>query len=37
MYQTENEYSVIVYYRKFGELYDQVIGFGTANSRNLEN
>ena len=37
MYQTENEYSVIVYYRKYGELYDQVIGFGTANSRRLEN
>lgn len=37
MYQTENEYSIIVYYRKYGELYDQVIGFGTANSRKLEN
>ena len=37
MYQTENEYSVIVYFRKYGELYDQAIGFGTANSRRLEN
>jgi hypothetical protein len=37
MYQTENEYSVIVYYRKYGELYDQVIGFGTANSKKLVN
>ena len=37
LYQTENEYSVIVYYRKYGELYDQVIGFGTTNSRRLEN
>jgi len=37
MYQTENEYSVIVYYRKYGELYDQVIGFGTANSKRLVN
>ena len=37
MYQTENEYSVIVYFRKYGELYDQAIGFGTSNSRRLEN
>ena len=37
LYQTENEYSVIVYYRTYGELYDQVIGFGTTNSRRLEN
>ena len=37
LYQTENEYSVIVYYRKYGELYDQVIGFGSINSRRLEN
>lgn len=37
MYQTENQYSVIVYYRRYGELYDQVIGFGTTNSKRLEN
>ncbi len=37
MYQTENEYSVLVYYRTYGELYDQVIGFGTTNSKRLEN
>ncbi len=36
-YQTENNYSVIVYYRKYGERYDQVIGFGTASSERLEN
>lgn len=27
-YQTENEYTVIVYYRPFGEIYDRVIGVG---------
>ncbi|WP_047788322.1 DUF5103 domain-containing protein [Tenacibaculum mesophilum] len=27
-YQTENEYTVIVYYRPFGEIYDKVIGVG---------
>lgn len=36
-YQTENIYSVIVYYRKYGERYDQVIGFGSASSERLEN
>lgn len=36
-YQTENEYSVIVYYRKFGDRYDQVIGIGTTNSERLLN
>jgi len=36
-YQTENEYSVIVYYRKFGDRYDQVIGIGSTNSRKLLN
>lgn len=36
-YQTENNYSVIVYYRKYGERYDQAIGFGTASSERLEN
>jgi len=37
MYQTENQYSVIVYYRTYGELYDQVIGFGTTTSTRLVN
>ena len=36
-YQTENEYTVIVYYRKYGERYDQVIGFGNTNSKKLQN
>lgn len=29
-HQTENEYTVIVYFKPFGELYDRVIGVGTA-------
>lgn len=36
-YQTENNYTVIVYYRKYGELYDQVIGVGSASSEILKN
>lgn len=36
-YQTENEYKVIVYYRKFGDRYDQVIGLGSTNSERLLN
>ena len=36
-YQTENDYVVIVYYRKFGDRYDQVIGIGSANSERLLN
>ncbi len=36
-YQTENDYSVLVYYKPFGSRYDQVIGYGTANSENLRN
>lgn len=29
-YQTENEYTAIVYYRTFGSTYDRVIGVGTG-------
>ena len=29
-YQTENEYTVIVYYKPFGGLYDRVVGIGTG-------
>ena len=29
-YETENEYTVLVYYRSFGEYYDIVIGVGTG-------
>lgn len=36
-YQTENEYSVLVYYHKFGSRYDSVIGYGQGNSENIQN
>jgi len=36
-YQTENNYTVIVYFRRYGERYDQVIGIGSASSENLKN
>lgn len=29
-YETENEYTAIIYYRPFGGLYDRVIGVGTG-------
>jgi len=31
-FQTENQYTVFVYYRKFGSRYDAVIGVGNGNS-----
>ncbi len=34
---TENTYTVLVYYRNFGDLYDSVIGLGSANSREITN
>lgn len=34
---TENEYSVLVYYRNLGARYDRIIGVGTANSINISN
>ena len=34
---TENHYTILVYYRNFGDLYDSIIGVGTANSRNISN
>lgn len=36
-YQTENDYSVLVYYKKFGNRYDSVIGFGQGNSEKIQN
>ncbi|NLP58505.1 DUF5103 domain-containing protein [Lutibacter sp. B1] len=36
-YQTENDYTVIVYYKKFGSRYDKVIGVGFANSEKINN
>ncbi|NJB70766.1 hypothetical protein GGR42_001228 [Saonia flava] len=34
---TENNYTIIVYYRNFGDLYDSAIGIGSANSRDISN
>lgn len=36
-YQTENDYTVLVYYRENNERYDRVIGMGNANSENIIN
>lgn len=33
-YETENEYTILIYYRPFGERYDQVIGSYTFSSVN---
>ena len=34
---TENQYLILVYYRDFGEMFDGIIGIGTANSRTITN
>ncbi len=34
---TENTYLILVYYRNFGDLYDSIIGVGSANSQNISN
>ena len=34
---TENTYTVLVYYRNFGDLYDSIIGLGTGNSKSITN
>ena len=36
-YQTENNYTILVYYRENTDRYDRVIGKGTANSINIIN
>ncbi|RDI08245.1 DUF5103 domain-containing protein [Flavobacterium sp. AG291] len=36
-YQTENEYTILVYYRENNDRYDKVIGVGTANSTDIIN
>jgi len=36
-YQTENDYTVLVYYTKFGSRYTQVIGVGFGNSEKINN
>ncbi|MEE9362896.1 MAG: DUF5103 domain-containing protein [Cellulophaga sp.] len=34
---TENYYLILVYYRNFGDLYDSIIGIGSASSLNISN
>ncbi len=36
-YQTENDYTVLVYYKKFGSRYTRVIGVGFGNSEKINN
>lgn len=36
-HQTENDYTVIIYYKKFGSRYTQAIGVGLGNSEILNN
>lgn len=36
-YQTENDYSILVYYRENTDRYDRVVGKGNANSLNIIN
>lgn len=36
-FQTENDYLIIVYFRKFGQVYDSIIGIGTTNSSVIRN
>jgi len=35
--KTENQYQVLVYFRDLGARYDQIIGLGNANSKNITN
>lgn len=34
---TENQYHILVYYRRFGSIYDRLVGIGLANSQQIEN
>ncbi len=34
---TENNYLILVYYRDFGDIYDSIIGVGSANSSTITN
>ncbi len=36
-WQTENNYTILVYYRDANQIYDRVVGKGTASSRDLIN
>jgi len=34
---TENTYTILVYYRNFGDIYDSIIGIGSVNSSTISN
>lgn len=36
-WQTENDYTILVYYRELGGRFDRIIGMGLANSSNITN
>ncbi len=36
-YETENDYTVLIYYKKFGSRYTEVIGVGNGNSEKINN
>lgn len=36
-WQTENDYTVLIYYREIGERYDRIIGVGQGNSTTITN
>ena len=36
-YQTENDYTILVYYRDSNQIYDRVVGKGNASSRDIIN
>ncbi len=36
-FQTENDYTVLVYYKKFGKRYTEVIGIGSGSSQKINN
>jgi len=36
-WETENEYTVLVYYRDLGARFDRIIGMGSANSTTITN
>lgn len=35
--KTENQYTILVYYRDIGKRYDRVVGVGSANSKDITN
>ncbi len=36
-FQTDNDYTVLIYYKKFGNRYDRIIGVGYGNSEKINN